>query len=465
MRISVDRNGDLLGVERQLPPIKVLLKRLHWDLAESYVDDDVTISRVNKRRRKARDGWDRMLGDAAAGTINAIVALDYTRLMRDPKAPEQLIDFTNAHGIALATASGELDLATSSGRLQFRLLGAIAAHEAELASERQKRRHQQRAEAGLDAGGTRAFGRADDRVTPHPVEAPIVEDLADRILKGAQVYRLAAELNDRGILTPMGNRWHPSTLKRTLVSPRVIGARERHGVIVKEDAYTPILDRDVWEQVRAILLDPERVGGRPAEYLLTGLLIHAGAECRVGLVGSMDHGHRSYACKTGGMHRGCGRLTVRATWIEDLVVDAVLDALAGPKLRQAIAEGAPVRDDARGRELLGEIRALEAREGQLADLHRDGILDAGGYQRASAGLEQRIAILRQQRSTGRPTPVLDGLPHDRPGLGRWWNDQGTSIDRKRALLSEILERIEVKAGQRGRLDPGRVLPDGLIWRV
>jgi hypothetical protein len=61
--------------------------------------------------------------------------------------------------------------------------------------------------------------------------------------------------------------------------------------------------------------------------------------------------------------------------------------------------------------------------------------------------------------------VLDGLPIDRAGLDRWWNDQETSIDRKRALLSEILERIEVKAGHRGRLDPGRVLPDGLIWKV
>lgn len=470
MRISVDREGTLLGVERQLPPIEALLKRLHWDLAESYVDDDVSISRVSRRRRKTRDAWDRMLADAAAGTIDAIVALDYTRLMRDPKAPEQLIDFTNAHGIALATASGELDLATSSGRLQFRLLGAIAAHEAELSSERQRRRHAQKAENGEDAGGTRAFGRADDRVSPHSVEAPIVRELAARIIRGEKLYTLAGELNERGILTPKGNRWHPSALKRVLVSPRVIGAREHHGRIVKESAYPALLERENWEALRAILLAPERSIGRPAEYLLTGMATHKSTECSATLVGNRHRRGagepvRMYECKAGTAHRGCGRLSVRAQWLEDLVVDAVLEMLATPEWRQAIAEGAPARDDARSRELLRQIRALEARQGQLEGLHRDNVLDDTAHAKASAGLDQRITILRAQRSTDRPTPVIDGLPHDRPGLDRWWADPQTSLDRQRALLREALVRVEVGPGHRGRLDPGRVLPDGLVWRV
>lgn len=465
MRISVDRNGNLLGVERQLPPIEALLNRLHWALASSYVDDDVTISKVNKRRRKARDAWDRMLGDAAAGTINAIVALDYTRLMRDPRAPEQLIDFTNAHGVALATASGELDLATASGKLQFRLLGAIAAHEAELASERQRRRHAQKAKNGEDAGGTRSFGRAQDRVSQHPAEAPIVAELARRIVAGEKLYRLAGELNDRGILTPLGNRWHPSTLKRVLVSPRTAGLRSHNGQVVKQDAYPPLLDRETWEALRAVLLDPARLAGRPASYLLTGLAAHASADCKATLVGNIHREVRAYECKKGLAHHGCGRLSVRAAWLEDLVVDAVLDALASPGLRQAIAERAPAVEDAHSRQLLTQIRALEVRQGQLAELHRDAILDDAGFARATASLSQRIGILRQQRNAGRATPILDGLPHDRAGLDRWWASPATSLDRRRALLGEALERVDVGPGRRGRLDPGRVLPDGLVWRV
>jgi hypothetical protein len=149
--------------------------------------------------------------------------------------------------------------------------------------------------------------------------------------------------------------------------------------------------------------------------------------------------------------------------LEDLVVDAVLEMLTGRELRQAIAAQAPVIEDPRSRELGRQIRALETRQSQLAELNREGILDDAGYRKAAAALEQRIAILRQQRTTGRGTPILDGLPHDRPGLDHWWSD--AIVDRKRALLRECLERIDVKAGHRGRLDPGRVLPDGLIWRV
>ncbi len=465
LRISLDREGNLLGIERQLPPINTLLKRLGWALADTYIDDDVSISEIGRRKRKPRSAWQRMLDDAAAGHINAIVALDYTRLMRSPRAPEQLIDFTGKHGVALATASGEIDLATASGRLQFRMLGAVAAHEVELKSERHKRRHQQKAEAGQDAGGTRSFGRADDRVTPHPAEAPIVAELAGRVLRGEPVYRLAAELNQRGIRTPRGNQWHPSTLKRVLVSPRTAGLRSHNGQIIKEDAYPPLLKRETWEAVRAILLDPARTVGRPAAYLLTGLATHASAQCRATLIGDAHHGTRTYVCKSGVAHHGCGRLAIRAGWLDDLVVDAVLDTLAGPERREAIAERAPVVEDARSRELLRQIQALEGRQGQLASLHRDGILDGGGFKRAVVALERRIAILRQQRTSGRPTPILDGLPHDRAGLDRWWADPTTTTDRKRALLREVLERIDVGAGHRGRLDPRRVLPDGLIWKA
>jgi site-specific DNA recombinase len=465
LRISLDREGNRLGVERQLPPIKVLLERLGWQLVEIYTDDDVSISHAGRRKRKARDAYDCMLKDAASGRIDAVAALDYTRLVRHPRDAEQLIDFANSHGIALATAAGEIDLSTATGELLFRMFGAIGAHEVRLAGERQKRRHQQKAEAGEDAGGTRSFGRADDRVTPHPTEAPIVAELATRILRGEPIYRLAAELNQRGILTPLGNRWHPSTLKRALTSARTAGLRAHNGAIVNHDAYPPLLDRETWESMRAILLDPARVGGRPAEYLLTGLAAHSSAECKATLVGNTHRGVRNYECKAGVAHRGCGRLGVRAEWLEDLVVDAVLDTLAGTGLREAISQGAPVVEDARSRQLLSQIRALETRQGQLADLHREGILDDGGHQRASASIEQRIGILRQQRKTGRPTPVLDGLPHDRPGLDRWWNDEKTTLDRKRQLLREVLERIDVKPGRRGRLEPGRVLPDGLRWRA
>jgi hypothetical protein len=56
-------------------------------------------------------------------------------------------------------------------------------------------------------------------------------------------------------------------------------------------------------------------------------------------------------------------------------------------------------------------------------------------------------ILRAQRNAGRPTLVLAGLLHDRDGLDRWWNDPKILIDCQRTPPRDVLERIEVKAGQ------------------
>ncbi|WP_083744280.1 recombinase family protein [Microbispora rosea] len=61
------------------------------------------------------------------------------RLTRSPRELEDVIDQTDQRGIELATVTGEIDLATPTGRLIARTLGAAARHEAEHKAERQKR--------------------------------------------------------------------------------------------------------------------------------------------------------------------------------------------------------------------------------------------------------------------------------------------------------------------------------------
>ena len=90
-RVRVNSHEETLGVERQLPPCRDLCERLGWDIAETYVDND--LSAFSATRRLA---YEQMLADARAGVLDVIVAWDADRLTRRPVENEALIDLSGA---------------------------------------------------------------------------------------------------------------------------------------------------------------------------------------------------------------------------------------------------------------------------------------------------------------------------------------------------------------------------------
>ena len=153
VRISRAADGSTLGVERQEPPCRELSERNGWEVAEVYRDND--LSAFNGHR----PSYQRLLADAKAGRIGAIVAWDADRLTRQPIENEALIELAERHGIQLATVTGEHDLATPSGRLHFRMLGSIARYESEHRAERLRLKFDELARTGRPkGGGYRPFG-------------------------------------------------------------------------------------------------------------------------------------------------------------------------------------------------------------------------------------------------------------------------------------------------------------------
>ncbi len=86
-------------------------------MQESYRDND-----VSAYGRKARPAYQRMLQDARAGRITAIVCWSVDRLTRHPRELEEIIDLYTSHGISLATVGGEINLGDPDGRMVARLV-------------------------------------------------------------------------------------------------------------------------------------------------------------------------------------------------------------------------------------------------------------------------------------------------------------------------------------------------------
>ncbi|MGY4942832.1 recombinase family protein [Streptomyces nigrescens] len=161
VRISQDRGGAGLGIARQEEDCRALCARKGWDVIDVYPDNDVSAYSGAPRPK-----WQELLADINEGIVNAVVCWHVDRLTRSPRELEDVIDLADRHGLELATVIGEIDLATPTGRMIARMLGAAARHEAEHKAERQQRQRRQAAEAGKVAGGgKRPFGYEDDRIT------------------------------------------------------------------------------------------------------------------------------------------------------------------------------------------------------------------------------------------------------------------------------------------------------------
>ena len=187
-RISSDREGEGLGVARQLEDCERLALARGWAVVERYVDQD-----VSAYTGKLRPEYARMRADIQGREIDAVAIYRADRLHRQPRELEAFIDLCEAVGLTnVASVSGDLDLTTHEGQLVARITGAVAKNESDVKSQRIRRQKEQAAEQGKVAGGgTRAYGWEADKKTLCLEEAEIVRECARRFLAGESRARSA----------------------------------------------------------------------------------------------------------------------------------------------------------------------------------------------------------------------------------------------------------------------------------
>lgn len=260
LRISDDREGRELGVERQDEDCRALADRLGDEVVDVYKDNDISAS---TRSKKVRPEYRRLLADARSGIITKIVAYTSGRLTRRPRELEDQIDLAEKYGTKFQyVASPSFDLNTAAGRRVARILAANDAGEAEDISERVIRSKAQAREQGKFPGGRRPFGFEPDGVTHRQAEADAIADAIPRALAGEPLRSIYTEWNERGFRTTTGQKWEGTHFRRMLARPRnagLIGVRRDSTTRVDGPAeWKPIVDREMWEAFIALIDDPSR---------------------------------------------------------------------------------------------------------------------------------------------------------------------------------------------------------------
>ncbi|UCZ88691.1 recombinase family protein [Gordonia sp. WA4-43] len=289
----------------------------------------------------------------------------------------------------------------------------------------------------------RAYGWTNDGTIVDD-EASEIRSWAQHVIDGGAIRPLVVDLNDRGVATVTGKTWAAPTITRALTSPRMIGMRDRDGTLEPIPGVDPILDRDTYDQVVAILKDPSRqrfAGRKNPPTLLAGIL-------RCGKCGRNLHATGpSYACSA--RYGGCGEIAVSQRLADTEVTERVLIRITGDEWLEDVAD---VRR-----------QSVETFESEIADaenrmVHLAEVFGEGGNQQAfDAGVAKarevadaargRIALLDATASL--PEKVTDAE------VVEWWAD--APIDTRRVVIRCVVDYIDVRA--KADAEPGAGVGD------
>ena len=446
-RISSDRTGQEAGVTRQMEDTRELATRHRDRVIAEIIDNDVSAF-----SRKPRPGYAQVVDLVKAGTVQAVYVWHPDRLYRRLRDLEDLVDLVDAHNLTIRTVrAGDIDLATSTGRMTARVIGSVAQHESEQKADRQARKHRELAKAGkLSGGGKRPLGYRDDRVTIDEKEAAALRRAADAIIAGTSLAEAT-----RQVSAELGRPVRTTGLKGALTGHRIVGMRSyipaadrRRGVTkgtVSAAVWPAVLDEVTWRKVRAILLDPRRVKARPPRrYLLTGLL-HCG-KCGKPLAGGKD----AYRCDE--KHDGCARLGVTAAPVDRIVEAFVRKLVDTPSVRRKLT-ASPARKTTGP-----DVEQLTARLATLAEMFADEQMSADEWRAARDRIRDRIG----QRQVHDAESVAAKVRAERieSVLADW---DAAELPEQRSVVAAVLDSadlavvIEARSKRNGcRFDPDRV---------
>ncbi len=449
-RISKD-DGSALGVSRQVKDCRAEADRRGWTVCDVYVDNDVSASSAAPRPE-----WQRLVADVEARRVSAILVWSAERLTRKPREAEDVIEWAEKYGLALANIGGDLDLSTPDGRMMYRIRGAISRHESEQSSRRIRRKFLERAEGGKPHGMV-AYGyrRVDGRDVLDSEQAALIRGAARRLLAGESLRSIARGLNDAGQLSPRGRGWESATLRQILLRERNAGLRRHQGFVIGKGDWDPIYDESTHERVVALLSDPSRRTNRGASisHLLTGIArcglcsdaARPGGVMRV--IPASGSVPKRYGC------RECFRISRKVEDVDAVVEAVIVRRLSQPDATAALASGDPER----ARHLLDQIDLAQARLAFAADGFADGELTGEQLRRVSSRLRPKIDAWRAELAACGPTPGLPELAG--PVAAARWAD--ASIEVKRAVVRALVTVTIDPQGSGRSFDPATVR---IAWR-
>ncbi|WP_159713340.1 recombinase family protein [Sphingomonas sp. AX6] len=204
LRVSTDKQGlSGLGMEAQREAVARYVAANDLELVGEYIEIETGkgANALSKRPKLVA-----ALADAKKAKAGLIIAkLD--RLARNVHFISGLMET----GVEFAVAD-----MPNADRFQLHLFAALAEKEAEVISQRTKAALAAAKERGTVLGKHGKTLAAANKAEAMDRLEPLSANLLALKAEGLSMRRMVEALNDRGIPSPAGGRWHPSSLHKAL---------------------------------------------------------------------------------------------------------------------------------------------------------------------------------------------------------------------------------------------------------
>ncbi len=264
-RISRDPAEQRIGVDGQQRDLAAYAAS-RWPEAEvvHFDDNDLTAADPDVER----PGYAALLDEIRAGDVVAVVAVEQSRITRQPSQWEEFCTVATRAGLGeLHTLSAGVVSVAPSNRLLGRILAAVDAEEVERVRVRTLRSHERLAAEGRPSGG-RPYGyqvARDDQGRPtlavDPFEAEVVRTIFKEYLRRKSMKRVIEHLESRGSMTSRGKGWSRAGLAWILKNETYVG-RVHFGKIRAKGQHPAIISPIIFNKVQKLIRNNNRRGGR-----------------------------------------------------------------------------------------------------------------------------------------------------------------------------------------------------------
>lgn len=475
-RASRDPKRGGTSVTKQLERGRSFAKREGVEVIAEIRDDNRSAS----RGARARTGFLEVRELIERGKADLLILWEVSRSSRDLEEFMGLVNACSDNGLEIAVSGTRYDPSKVDEWLPLAFQGVMAEAEARRIRQRNIDSVETNALRGTPHGripyGYRRVYDPDTGVlikqTPYDerdpnrltVEAQVIADSVDAVLRGVTLRQICRELTSRGIPTPRKPRtktlvenprgvvtaWEPSTLRQLLLNPTIAGRRVHRGEDIGPAAWDPIVDYGTWLRLRNYLKDPSRLSvsnprGPAPRHLLSGIAVCGECGARMKAATNISRIPRAYTCRA----EGCMRVTATADRVDERVEAILMALFERPDFQGALVEAHRRRETAAssGPDVASQIAERETELDAVETLREAGELTLRAYAAETRRIESAIERLRGQQAAAVSSPALRRLV-TAATLQEGW--KGADLMDRREVVRLLLEVTIKRATVRGR---------------
>lgn len=305
-RYKKNKNDDSESIANQKSMLLKYALEQGWEVVAIYSDDDYSGTDNN------RPGFNKMIEDCEKGEVDIVLCKTQSRFSRDMEVVERYIHNKFIEwGVRFVSIVDNADTDVAGNKKSRQINGLVNEWYLEDLSDNVRRSLQNKREDGLFLGSFAPYGYKKDpnnknKLLIDPIAAEIVKEIFSMYKSGMGYYKIAKNLNDRGILTPsnykkengskyvcrsakygMRTQWCQDTIYGILRNEVYMGnlvqgkktyvSYKNHKQINKpKDEWTysygthePIIDVDTWNAVQCKFKARTRVTSTGKVYMLS----------------------------------------------------------------------------------------------------------------------------------------------------------------------------------------------------